>query len=164
MDEEKFNETQEITKYWSTSTVANTYDKLWGYGKIHLGYFPHLKDATQPKLTFIEAAPRLTEYMIHKGVITSKSNVIEFGCGKGIALIDVVRKAHCSGVGIDLTLSHIEQAKYTLDELKVEQHVQFEHSSFLDLDKKHFDTHSHVFSQVAIYNHSLHFCEKKKKK
>eukprot|EP01084_Bolivina_argentea_P189347 325629_1 len=113
--------TKEVTKYWSTQSVADTYDKLWGYGNIHLGYFPHLEDASQPKLTFIEAAPRLTEYMIHKSGINNKSTVIEFGCGKGIAARDIAKKSNCKIVGIDLTLSHIKQAQEILNKNKTKK-------------------------------------------
>eukprot|EP00483_Globobulimina_turgida_P010028 UN10047 len=90
--------------------------------------------------------------MIDKSVITSKSNVIEFGCGKGTAALQIVQRTKCNYIGIDLTESHIKQAQQQCDKAKV-KNVQFEHNSFLDLDdKEHKNKYSHVFSQVAI-NH-----------
>merc|ERR1719204_722978 len=66
--------------------VASYYGKNANYAKLlgtnfHLGYFPHVNDASKPPLTFAESGTELTKHMMNVAGIDSTSNVIDFGCG-----------------------------------------------------------------------------------
>lgn len=99
-------------RYMSASISALAKDKLEGevasyYGKnanyaglfgtnIHFGYFPHISDPSQKVITFPESGYALNKHMIEIAGINSSSNVIDFGCGVGGPIFDVVQQTNCS--------------------------------------------------------------------
>merc|ERR1719400_397333 len=99
---------EELSKYYGESAKGN-YERLFGNNR-HFGYFPHLNDASQPKLDFREGGSALTQHMARIAGIDSNSRVIDFGCGAGQPLFEICQSTGCQGLGVDLTPEHVSLA------------------------------------------------------
>lgn len=136
----------EVASYYGQN--AN-YAGLFGTN-IHLGYFPHVDDASKPALTFAESGSELTKRMMEVANIDSTSNVIDFGCGAGGPIFDISQAADCKVLGVDVTSEFIEQA--TEQFASQSDKVQYMTASILDLpdEIKAMPKFSHLFSVQCL--------------
>jgi len=135
--------------------VSSYYGKNPNYASyfgtnIHLGYFPHINDASREALSFADSGTELTKHMMTVAGINSTSNVIDFGCGVGRPIFDVSQAANCKVLGVDLTSEFIEQA--TEQFASQSDKVQFMTASILDLPQeiKAMPKFSHLFSVQCL--------------
>mmetsp|Transcript_10043 Transcript_10043/g.13538 ORF Transcript_10043/g.13538 Transcript_10043/m.13538 type:complete len:288 (+) Transcript_10043:171-1034(+) len=151
---------QNVDQYYSSSQTDKAYEKCWGEGNIHFGYFPHLLDKEKKPLNFEDGATELTKRMIEVGQITSQSRVIDFGCGYGRPAIEIALFSGAEVIGIDLSEMHIQKSKENLaktNERRKEKgekalNVRFFVGSFTEISDeiRALGKFTHVFSQVAI--------------
>lgn len=136
----------EVASYYGQN--AN-YAGLFGTN-IHLGYFPHVDDASKPILTFAESGSELTKHMMTVAGIDSTSKVIDFGCGAGGPIFDISQTADCEVLGIDVTSEFIDQA--TAQFASQSEKVRYLTASILDLPSeiKAMPKFSHLFSVQCL--------------
>ena len=92
---------------------SSHYDVIFRSDNIRLGYFPHLAPASAGAraLDIRESGYALTEHMLDLMKCTSNSRVLDMGCGKGQACVDVARKCGAEVTGLDLSTSNIKRAR-----------------------------------------------------
>ena len=134
------------------------YDLIFRSDHIRLGYFPNLAYGTKRptmKLNITQSGFALTEHMVKLMKLDASSTVLDMGCGKGMACLDVARSSgvHCAGV--DLSSTNIKRA----NELKA-QHanlkLDFYEGSITDLPEKlKSNQFSHIMSvQAWVHVHA----------
>jgi len=136
----------EVASYYGQN--AN-YAGLFGTN-IHLGYFPHVDDASKRVLSFAESGTELTKHMMEVAGIDSNSNVIDFGCGAGGPIFDISQMADCKVLGVDVTSEFIEQATERF--ASQSDKVQYMTASILDLpdEIKAMPKFSHLFAVQSL--------------
>jgi len=129
---------------------SNHYDLLWGSDNIHLGYFPHLHEKTKVVLSLPQAGSALTERMISVGRIDYSSSVLDLGCGKGLACLEIAEQTGAACTGVDLSSTNIERA----DEIAKSNpslKLEFMEGSFTEIPKALIGRKfTHIWSQVAF--------------
>jgi len=141
-----------IKNYYDADMTHNAYDKCWGPGNIHMGYFLDLdsdvEDASPQ--SYLEAAKEMTRRMAKLAGIDNTSTVLDLGCGYGGPAIDLASETGCKVVGVDISEVHLNKAQEAAQN-NPEAKVEFILGSFLDLpDEVKDKSFTHVFSQVAI--------------
>lgn len=141
----------EEQKYYASDNVSSAYDKLWGSGNIHCGYFPHIEDEDAEVLTFEQAGEQVTKKMVEEASINAASRVLDLGCGFGKPLLDVCIQTKCVGVGLDLSPENIKKCNQRCSQIK-EVKASFVQGSFFDINQKfsEIEPFTHMFSQYAF--------------
>lgn len=128
---------------------AKHYNTLWGEDNIHLGYYPHLNGGPVV-LTFPQAADLITERMVEVGRITHTSTLLDLGCGKGKACVQIAERTGAACTGVDIGTENVRRANEVataMPQLK----LKFLEGSFTDLPAEVTgQKYSHVFAQLAF--------------
>jgi len=150
-----FSATAQKSKSELEGEVASYYGQNANYAglfgtNIHLGYFPHVDDASKRVLSFAESGTELTKHMMEVAGIDSNSNVIDFGCGAGGPIFDISQTADCKVLGVDVTSEFIKQAAEQF--ASQSDKVQYMTASILDLpdEIKAMPKFSHLFTVQCL--------------
>lgn len=93
---------------------SSHYDVIFKSDNSRLGYFPHLAPNASPgsvPLDITQSGFALTDHMLKLMKCNSESRVLDMGCGKGQACVDVARQSGAAVTGVDLSTSNIQRAK-----------------------------------------------------
>lgn len=136
---------------------SSHYDLIFKSDNIRLGYFPHLAEGSRSshELNITESGYALTHHMMTLMQLTPESTVLDMGCGKGQACVDVARTAGCSVVGVDLSGTNIARAN-ELKSLNPDLRLDFLEGSITDLPSKlKSSKFSHIMTvQAWVHVHS----------
>lgn len=125
------------------------YKKFWDKeGRMHWGYFKDLNKDDAHEV-FVEALHSWTELMLNKSNIDKDSVVLEIGCGDGNSSVLLSQKTGCQVIGIDISLTKIQNAQDKIKELALP--VQFIQASGekLPFPENYF---THIWSQACFYH------------
>ncbi len=145
-----------MTARFTEAEVASFYDRRENVdrcfgnlgGSLHWGYFPDPAGSSDEDL--IRACQRWNEYMLDRAQITSRSRVLEVGCGNGNTAIWLARQTGCEVVGIDISAACIDRCRQQSQENPSLQ-LHFEQVSVTDLPFES-DSFTHVWSQAALFH------------
>ena len=109
-----FTEADTETYY---NTVEIQYQIPWNPdGSKHWGYFDNL-DVPTEEVQLFQACDRWNEYMLEQSQLVPDSRVLDIGCGNGNTAIYLAQKTGCEAVGIDISNTHIENARSRAESL-----------------------------------------------
>ena len=168
---------EEVADYYNE---ANWYQKLWGEGNIHFGYFgPNVDEivdgvkeenvnkviefvrdiettknkSSEELANYIQYCKLSTLRLASFAGINRNSIVLDLGCGYGLSGKKLLSYKHCKKViGIDLSKKHIDEAT---EEYKNEPRLEFICGSFTnltDIDEiiKYKHEYTHIWSEASL--------------
>ena len=134
---------KDTEKYYDSED--SIYQSFWDKeGSCHWGLFKNKEN------NYLKASEYLTDLMIEKSGINSRSKVLDLGCGNGEVTIQVAKKTGSYIFGVDLSGVRIKNAE---DKLKQNAlaFVSFKKASATNLPFKDGEF-THVWSQATIYH------------